>query len=136
MHFLLQQNNYDEFFIVINSVLIDPSFMTVWNYIFQVTCQMSQLISLCWSRFRSLTTAFFRDAMGFLLLFDLTNEQSFLNVRNWISMAFLYFFPVFFLSLHGCRGDYACKYGVLLRNRTESTDFHSSLSKMKSMLHS
>ncbi|XP_018413064.1 PREDICTED: ras-related protein Rab-27A isoform X2 [Nanorana parkeri] len=36
-------------------------------------------------RFRSLTTAFFRDAMGFVLLFDLTNEQSFLNVRNWIS---------------------------------------------------
>lgn len=36
-------------------------------------------------RFCSLTTAFFRDAMGFLLLFDLTNEQSFLNVRNWIS---------------------------------------------------
>ncbi|XP_004835415.2 ras-related protein Rab-27A isoform X2 [Heterocephalus glaber] len=35
--------------------------------------------------FRSLTTAFFRDAMGFLLLFDLTNEQSFLNVRNWIT---------------------------------------------------
>lgn len=37
------------------------------------------------ARFRSLTTAFFRDAMGFLLLFDLTNEQSFLNVRNWMS---------------------------------------------------
>ncbi|PVD36274.1 hypothetical protein C0Q70_03252 [Pomacea canaliculata] len=36
-------------------------------------------------RFRSLTTAFFRDAMGFLLLFDLTNEQSFLNTRNWLS---------------------------------------------------
>lgn len=36
-------------------------------------------------RFRSLTTAFFRDAMGFILVFDLTNEQSFLNVRNWIS---------------------------------------------------
>ncbi|CAI5793066.1 ras-related protein Rab-27A [Lacerta agilis] len=36
-------------------------------------------------RFRSLTTAFFRDAMGFLLLFDLTNEQSFLNIRNWMS---------------------------------------------------
>ncbi|CAB1319519.1 unnamed protein product [Coregonus sp. 'balchen'] len=26
-------------------------------------------------RFRSLTTAFFRDAMGFLLMFDLTNQQ-------------------------------------------------------------
>lgn len=36
-------------------------------------------------RFRSLTTAFFRDAMGFLLMFDLTNYQSFLNVRNWMS---------------------------------------------------
>ncbi|XP_048828818.1 ras-related protein Rab-27A-like [Brienomyrus brachyistius] len=36
-------------------------------------------------RFRSLTTAFFRDAMGFLLVFDLTSEQSFLNVRNWMS---------------------------------------------------
>lgn len=35
-------------------------------------------------RFRSLTAAFFRDAMGFLLVFDLTNESSFLNVRNWI----------------------------------------------------
>ncbi|XP_077297178.1 ras-related protein Rab-27A-like [Arctopsyche grandis] len=35
-------------------------------------------------RFRSLTTAFYRDAMGFLLLFDLTNELSFLEVRNWI----------------------------------------------------
>ncbi|CAG9864257.1 unnamed protein product [Phyllotreta striolata] len=35
-------------------------------------------------RFRSLTTAFYRDAMGFLLLFDLTNEQSFLEIRNWI----------------------------------------------------
>ncbi|XP_023673210.1 ras-related protein Rab-27A-like [Paramormyrops kingsleyae] len=36
-------------------------------------------------RFRSLTTAFFRDAMGFLLVFDLTSEQSFLSVRNWMS---------------------------------------------------
>uniref|UniRef100_A0A8C9XYQ4 small monomeric GTPase n=1 Tax=Sander lucioperca TaxID=283035 RepID=A0A8C9XYQ4_SANLU len=36
-------------------------------------------------RFRSITTAFFRDAMGFLLMFDLTNQQSFLNIRNWMS---------------------------------------------------
>ncbi|CAM4760049.1 unnamed protein product [Rotaria magnacalcarata] len=36
-------------------------------------------------RFRSLTTAFFRDAMGFVLMFDLTSEQSFLNVRNWLA---------------------------------------------------
>ena len=36
-------------------------------------------------RFRSLTTAFFRDAMGFLLLFDLASEQSFVNIRNWLT---------------------------------------------------
>ncbi|RWS16824.1 hypothetical protein B4U79_09426 [Dinothrombium tinctorium] len=33
---------------------------------------------------RSLTTAFFRDAMGFILMFDITNEQSFVNIRNWL----------------------------------------------------
>lgn len=32
-----------------------------------------------------MTTAFFRDAMGFLLLFDLTSEQSFLSTRNWLT---------------------------------------------------
>ncbi|OAD59181.1 Ras-related protein Rab-27A [Eufriesea mexicana] len=32
------------------------------------------------SRFRSLTTAFYRDSMGFLLIFDLTNELSFLEL--------------------------------------------------------
>ncbi|XP_075586018.1 ras-related protein Rab-27A [Dermatophagoides farinae] len=35
-------------------------------------------------RFRSLTTAFFRGAMGFLILFDLTNETSFINIRDWL----------------------------------------------------
>ncbi|XP_054279975.1 ras-related protein Rab-27A-like [Macrosteles quadrilineatus] len=37
-------------------------------------------------RFRSITTAYYKDAMGFLLLFDLTNEQSFLEVRNWLEL--------------------------------------------------
>ena len=49
-------------------------------------------VSLCSSsrdtagqeRFRSLTASFFRDAIGFLLVFDLTSENSFLNVRHWI----------------------------------------------------
>lgn len=36
-------------------------------------------------RFRSLTNAFFRDAMGFLLMFDLCNEQSFINIQSWLS---------------------------------------------------
>ncbi|CAG0890925.1 unnamed protein product, partial [Cyprideis torosa] len=36
-------------------------------------------------RFRSLTTAFYRDAMGFLILFDITSEASFLSVQDWMS---------------------------------------------------
>ncbi|CAF0726995.1 unnamed protein product [Adineta steineri] len=36
-------------------------------------------------RFRSLTASFFRDAIGFLLVFDLSNETSFISVRNWIT---------------------------------------------------
>lgn len=50
-------------------------------------CQSSSfsfLIILC-ARYRSLTTAFFRDAMGFLLLCDVTNEQSLVNLRNWMT---------------------------------------------------
>lgn len=36
-------------------------------------------------RFRSLTTSFYRDSMGFILVFDLTNHQSFIDVSNWMS---------------------------------------------------
>jgi len=35
-------------------------------------------------RFRSLTTAFFRDAMGFLLVFDVTREDSLIATRHWV----------------------------------------------------
>jgi Ras-related protein Rab-8A len=34
-------------------------------------------------RFRSITTRCYRGAMGFLLVYDITNEQSFANIRNW-----------------------------------------------------
>ena len=33
-------------------------------------------------RFRSLTTAFFRDAMGFILMFDVTSDQSLMSTRQ------------------------------------------------------
>jgi len=35
-------------------------------------------------RFRTITTAYYRGAMGIMLVYDLTNEKSFENIKNWI----------------------------------------------------
>jgi len=35
-------------------------------------------------RFRTITTAYYRGAMGVLLVYDISDEQSFLNIRNWM----------------------------------------------------
>jgi len=36
-------------------------------------------------RFRTITTAYYRGAMGILLVYDVTDEKSFLSIRNWIA---------------------------------------------------
>lgn len=74
-----------------------------WNHMIRNAGEVNPLFCQLWlnsaCRFRSLTTAFFRDAMGFLLMFDLTNQQSFVNVRNWMSRSSLFFFFLGLLML-------------------------------------
>lgn len=47
---------------------------------------------VCWTifspplRFRSIAKSYFRRADGVLLLYDITCEKSFLNVREWVDM--------------------------------------------------
>lgn len=36
-------------------------------------------------RFRTITTAYYRGAMGIVLVYDVTDENSFSNIRNWMS---------------------------------------------------
>ena len=35
-------------------------------------------------RFRTITTAYYRGAMGILLVYDITSDKSFDNIKNWI----------------------------------------------------
>ena len=52
-----------------------------------------------------MTTAFFRDAMGFLLMFDLAHEESFVNVRSWLSQLHTHAYcedPTISMEIHLC----------------------------------
>ena len=35
-------------------------------------------------RYRAITTAYYRDALGAIILYDITNQESFNNVARWV----------------------------------------------------
>ncbi|NWS50444.1 RAB13 protein, partial [Probosciger aterrimus] len=35
-------------------------------------------------RFKTITTAYFRGAVGIILVYDITDEKSFENIQNWM----------------------------------------------------
>lgn len=39
-------------------------------------------------RYRTITTAYYRGAMGFILMYDVTNEESFNAVQDWYAFSF------------------------------------------------
>ena len=59
-------------------------------------CKSKNNLSLCFKgqeRFRSVTRSYFRRADGVMLLYDVTNERSFLSVRQWIDAVDVSIFP-------------------------------------------
>ena len=34
-------------------------------------------------RYRTITTAYYRGSLGFILMYDVTNEESFNSVQDW-----------------------------------------------------
>lgn len=63
---------------------VDKSGTVKWNSQEAKHKLIKRLYFIFSNRFRSLTTAFYRDAVGFLLIFDLTNEQSFVEIIYWL----------------------------------------------------
>uniref|UniRef100_A0A8C4TQ00 small monomeric GTPase n=1 Tax=Falco tinnunculus TaxID=100819 RepID=A0A8C4TQ00_FALTI len=52
---------------------------------------------ICQERYRTITTAYYRGAMGFILMYDITNEESFNRVLFRVCGLFNTIFVGFFL---------------------------------------
>lgn len=56
-------------------------------------------------RYRTITTAYYRGAMGFILMYDVTSEESFTAVQDWyVNFAFSNILKYFF-NLHTYRAS-------------------------------
>lgn len=56
-------------------------------------------------RYRTITTAYYRGAMGFILMYDITNEESFNSVQDWLTQIKTYSWDNAQIILVGNKSD-------------------------------
>ncbi|EGV97928.1 Ras-related protein Rab-3B [Cricetulus griseus] len=65
----------------VSTVGIDFKVKTVYRHEKRVKLQIWDTAGQ--ERYRTITTAYYRGAMGFILMYDITNEESFNAVQDW-----------------------------------------------------
>ncbi|XP_064415873.1 ras-related protein Rab-3B [Latimeria chalumnae] len=65
----------------VSTVGIDFKVKTVYRHDKRVKLQIWDTAGQ--ERYRTITTAYYRGAMGFILMYDITNEESFSAVQDW-----------------------------------------------------
>ncbi|VDN12623.1 unnamed protein product [Dibothriocephalus latus] len=63
-------------------------------------------------RYRTITTAYYRGALGFILMYDITNEESFNAVRDWVTQIKTYSWDNAQVVLVGNKSDLAAERAV------------------------
>ncbi|XP_044755276.1 ras-related protein Rab-3 isoform X2 [Coccinella septempunctata] len=67
----------------VSTVGIDFKVKTVYRHEKRVKLQIWDTAGQ--ERYRTITTAYYRGAMGFILMYDITNEESFNSVQDWVT---------------------------------------------------
>lgn len=57
----------------------------IWRFLDLLIDWLSLQDTAGQERYRTITTAYYRGAMGFILMYDITNEESFNSVQDWIT---------------------------------------------------
>ncbi|VDL92344.1 unnamed protein product [Schistocephalus solidus] len=63
-------------------------------------------------RYRTITTAYYRGALGFILMYDITNEESFNAVADWVTQIKTYSWDNAQVVLVGNKSDLAAERAV------------------------